>query len=44
MNSFIGVCFAIILGSTTAVIVFGCGVLIYMFIDHIKSNTTKKEE
>ena len=44
MNSFIAVCFAIILGSTTIVIVCGAVALIYMIIDNIKSNNTIKKE
>ena len=44
MNTFIAVCFAIILGSTTIVIVCGAVALIYMGIDNIKSNTTTKKD
>ena len=44
MNSFVAVCFAIILGSATIVVVCGAVVLIYMGIDNIKSNNTTKKE
>ena len=44
MNSFVAVCFAIILGSATIVVVCGAVALIYMGIEDIKSNNTTKKE
>ena len=44
MNSFVAVCFAIILGSATIVVVCGAVALIYMGIDNIKYNNTIKKE
>ena len=44
MNSFMGVCYAIVIEIVVITCVFGVGPLIYMIIDNIKFNTTTKKE